>query len=455
MHAWPAPQIPDLPPADEPHVVRVHDSSSRALVEAAPGQHATLYVCGITPYDATHLGHAATYVAFDLLGRAWRDAGKTVTYAQNVTDVDDPLLERATATGVDWRRLAVEQTALFAEDMAALGVVPPDVYRGVVETIDEVASAVLALLASGAAYRVPLEDGAGGDRPDLGDVYADLSADPRFGDVAHLDDDTMRALFAERGGDPDRPGKRHVLDPLLWRRERPGDPAWEAGDLGTGRPGWHVECAVIGLDGLGAGFDVQGGGADLLFPHHEMSSSHVRSLVAASRDGGDGAGTTRDPAHAAARVNLHAGLIAYQGEKMSKSLGNLVLVSRLRAEGHDPAAIRLGILAHHYRTPWEWTDAVLERAEARLDRWRAALAGNGGPDASATLAAVRAALADDLDAPTALAAVDAWADRALAPRADGADGDGGADGAEAAAGWDEGAPGVVARTVDALLGVRL
>jgi len=408
-----------------------------------------MYVCGITPYDATHLGHAATYVAFDLLQRAWRDAGKKVTYASNVTDVDDPLLERAAATGVDWRELAASQTALFAEDMAALGVIPPDVYTGAVESVPDVVRAVSALLASGAAYRVPLEDGAGGDRPDLGDVYADLSADAGFGTVSRLDRDAMRALFAERGGDPDRPGKRDALDPLLWRRERPGEPAWDAGDLGTGRPGWHIECALIGAHGLGPAFDVQGGGVDLLFPHHEMSSSHLRVLPdgtfdATGPDAADAPAVDAVPAAGrAARVNVHAALLAYQGEKMSKSRGNLVFVSALRRAGVDPMAVRLAILAHHYRTPWEWTDDDLVAAQTRLDHWRAALAGNGGPEAATTLAAVRAALADDLDAPRALAAVDAWADRALA------------DGASDGDGWDEGAPGVVARTVDALLGVRL
>ena len=424
MHSWPAPQIPELPGRGLP--VRVHDSSTRELVVAAPGEDATLYVCGITPYDATHIGHAATYVSFDLLVRAWRDAGKRVTYASNVTDVDDPLLERATATGVDWRALAVEQTALFAEDMTALGVVPPDVYEGAVETIPAVVEAVTQLLDAGLAYRVPVEPGAGGTDPGLGDVYADLSADPGFGSVSHLARDVMEHLFAERGGDPAREGKKDALDPLLWRRERPGEPAWDGGVLGTGRPGWHVECAVISRDGLGLPFDVQGGGADLLFPHHEMSSSHDRMLS----DGG------------APRAHVHAGLVAYEGEKMSKSRGNLVLVSNLRAAGADPMAIRLALLDHHYRGEWEWTDDDLPAGVRRLETWRDAVSGNGGPDATATLAAVRAALADDLDAPAALAAVDAWAAEALRPGRD-------------TSGDDEGAPGVVARAVNALLGVRL
>lgn len=436
MHAWPTPQVPELPGFPAPGPVRVHDSSTGGLVEAAPGRQARLYACGITPYDATHIGHANTYVAFDLLVRAWLDAGKDVVYASNVTDVDDPLLERAEATGVDWRELAASQVALFREDMTALGVVPPRTWTGAVASVPDVARAVTALLESGAAYRVPLEQGAGGATPDLGDVYADLTVDPRFGSVAHLDRDQALATFAERGGDPDREGKKDPLDPLLWRRERAGEPAWDGGPLGTGRPGWHIECAVIARDdlGLAAGerFDVQGGGCDLLFPHHEMSTSHLRLLC----PGADGA----EPA--AARTHVHAGLVAYQGEKMSKSLGNLVLVSRLRADGHDPMAVRLALLAHHYRTEWEWDEISLPAAEARLARWRDAVSGNGGPPADETLAAVRAALADDLDAPAALAAVDAWAEVSLDPARD-------------TSADEEGAPGIISRMVNALLGVRI
>ncbi|MFI6427589.1 cysteine--1-D-myo-inosityl 2-amino-2-deoxy-alpha-D-glucopyranoside ligase [Promicromonospora sp. NPDC050880] len=439
MHAWPTPQVPELPGFPAPGPVRVHDSSTGELVEAAPGPQARLYACGITPYDATHIGHANTYVAFDLLVRAWLDAGKDVVYTSNVTDVDDPLLERAEATGVDWRDLAASQIALFREDMTALGVVPPRTWTGAVESVPDVARAVADLLESGAAYRVPLEPGAGGTTPELGDVYADLTADPRFGTVAHLDREQALATFAERGGDPGREGKKDALDPLLWRRERAGEPAWDGGPLGTGRPGWHIECAVIARDGLGlAGgerFDVQGGGCDLLFPHHEMSTSHLRLLCPTSEAEGEG-----EPA--AARTHVHAGLVAYQGEKMSKSLGNLVLVSRLREDGHDPMAVRLALLAHHYRTEWEWDETSLPAAEARLARWRDAVSGNGGPSADETLVAVRAALAEDLDAPAALAAVDAWAEVAL-------------DSARDTSADEEGAPGIISRMVNALLGVRI
>ncbi|QAY70856.1 cysteine--1-D-myo-inosityl 2-amino-2-deoxy-alpha-D-glucopyranoside ligase [Xylanimonas protaetiae] len=404
MRAWTAPDVPTLPRAGAAAPVLVHDSTTRALVEAAPGAAATLYACGITPYDATHLGHANTYLAFDLLQRAWLDAGKTVVYTSNVTDVDDPLLERATATGVDWRDLALEQTELYRTDMTALRMLPPATWTGAVESIPAVVEAVTALLDAGAAYRV--------DR----DVYADLSADAAFGTVAGFDAATMRGLFAERGGDPDRPGKRHPLDPALWRGEQPGEPSWDGGGLGPGRPGWHIECAVIARDGLGLPFDVQGGGADLLFPHHEMSTSHARLLGGGS-----------------ARVHVHAGLLAYEGHKMSKSRGNLVFVSRLLAAGTDPMTIRLALLAHHYREEWEWTDAELGTAQRRLDRWTAAILtpSDDGEPASEVLDEVRAALAADLDAPRALAAVDRWAAHP------GGDAD------------------VVVAAVDALLGVEL
>ena len=396
--------------------MRIVDSTTGELVPAAAGDTATLYVCGITPYDATHLGHAATFVTFDLLHRAWLDQGLSVRYASNVTDVDDPLLDRAREIGMEWTELAAQQTELFAQDMTTLGVIAPHVYLGAVETIPLVADAVRRIVDLGLAYRVPLEPGAGGAQPELGDVYATLDTD-----LGAMDHDTTVALFAERGGDPDRPGKRDPLDPALWRRERPGEPAWDGGTLGTGRPGWHIECTVIAQSALGEEFDVAGGGRDLCFPHHAMSADHARAL------GGTGA-----------RAHMHVGMVAYEGEKMSKSLGNLVLVSRLVADGIEPGAIRLAILAHHYATDWEFTTDLLQEAGDRLRRWRTALSGNGGPDAGSTVAAMRAALANDLDAPAALRAVDEWATTALT-----------------LGGTVEGAPGVLARAIDALLGVRI
>jgi L-cysteine:1D-myo-inositol 2-amino-2-deoxy-alpha-D-glucopyranoside ligase len=233
----------------------------------------------------------------------------------------------------------------------------------------------------------------------------------------------MLTIFAERGGDPDRPGKRHPLDALLWRAHRPGEPHWDGGRLGPGRPGWHIECTAIALEHLGIGFDVQGGGSDLRFPHHEMGASHGHLLAGE---------------WPYAKVYAHSGMVALDGRKMSKSLGNLVFISVLRAEGVDPMAIRLAILEHHYRSDWEWTADGLADAEKRLDRWQQALSVEAGPAAEPTLALIRAALADDLDAPRALAAMDAWAQHQLASGGD-----------------DPGAPGVAARSIDALLGIRL
>jgi L-cysteine:1D-myo-inositol 2-amino-2-deoxy-alpha-D-glucopyranoside ligase len=413
--SWPSPFLPAVPGTGGP--LRLHDTASGDAHEVVPGEGpATMYVCGITPYDATHIGHAATYVTFDVLARTLRDAGHDIVYVQNVTDIDDPLLERAARDGKDWADLAREETALFAEDMTALQVIAPDHFIGAVESIPLIVKAVEELEDNGTAYRL--------DAPEGGhDVYFDATEQPRFGAVSHLSHDEMLALFAERGGDPDRVGKRDVLDPLLWRARRDGEPSWPGGGLGDGRPGWHIECATIARQHLGVPFDIQGGGTDLVFPHHEMSAGHGEAL----------SGLTPF-----ARTFVHQAMVGYDGEKMSKSKGNLVLVSELRARGVDPMAIRLALLAHHYRTPWEWTDDVLADAEKRLSTWRAGLSTNGGPEAEATVAQVRARLADDLDTPGALAAIDAWVARSLAE-----------------GGSVEGAPGIVGRTCDALLGVRV
>jgi len=382
MQSWPSPDVPSL--ADEgfghgPAAV-VHDTASGRTQTVDPAEKARLYVCGITPYDATHLGHANTYLAFDLLYRVWRDRGLRVHYTQNVTDIDDPLLERAADTGSDWRELAESQTQLFREDMEALRVIAPEHYIGAVESMDLVVDMIGELDRAGAVYDVD------------GDLYFDVHADAAFGELGGMDSATMRRLFGERGGDPDRPGKRDPLDCLVWQAERPGEPAWDS-RLGRGRPGWHIECAAIALAHLGPTFDVQGGGSDLIFPHHEMSASEA-------------AVATGVPF---ARRYVHGGMVGYQGEKMSKSKGNLVLVSGLRSEGHDPMAIRLALLAQHYRGDWEWFGHEITDAEKRLEQWRIAVARPSAPEAGPVIAAIRAGLADDLNAPAALAAVDAWA----------------------------------------------
>jgi L-cysteine:1D-myo-inositol 2-amino-2-deoxy-alpha-D-glucopyranoside ligase len=408
MRSWPTCDVPRLPGRGS--ALRLFDTASGGVRETTPGPTARLYVCGITPYDATHLGHAATYLAFDLVQRVWRDGGHDVHYVQNVTDVDDPLLERAAHTGMDWMTLAEREIELFREDMTALRVLAPEDYIGAVESVPELTEAITELIAAGAAYHV-------GD-----DIYFDVSSSGRFGYESHYDRATMLTLFGERGGDPDHPGKRDRLDSLLWRGHRPGEPFWDT-SLGKGRPGWHIECSVIALNSLGMGFDVQGGGSDLIFPHHEHSAAHAEALTATAPF---------------AKHYVHAGMIGLDGEKMSKSRGNLVLVSKLRVGGVDPMAIRLALLDGHYRADREWTGGRLPSAEIRLAKWRSAVELPSGPPAGALLAGVRTALADDLDTGTAMAAIDRWA--ALAREV---------------GGDDVNAPGSVRRLVDALLGVEL
>jgi L-cysteine:1D-myo-inositol 2-amino-2-deoxy-alpha-D-glucopyranoside ligase len=450
MDAWRAADVPVLPgKGEEP---RLRNTATGELTVAAEGKTASLYACGITPYDATHMGHAATYTAWDLLVRAWLDSGHDVNYTQNVTDVDDPLLERADRDGEDWRELAAREIERFRGDMEALRIVPPRNFIGAVEAVPIIDAFAERLAARGALYDVD------------GDTYFARSADLDFGALSGPDSypglsvKEMTELFAERGGDPDRPGKKDPLDPLIWRAERPGEPFWDS-RFGRGRPGWHVECAAIATEYLGSSFDVQAGGSDLVFPHHEFSGSHTRVAYPAA-----------DGQHSFARVYAHSGMVAYQGQKMSKSLGNLVFVSGLRVTGTDPMAIRLALLAHHYRSDWEWTDTVLEQAYDRLSRWREAVravrGSAGGPDpaagpdaggrapagastggpaggavapsARAVLREVRGRLADDLDAPGALDAIDSWSAAVLS---------GAAAGAEDAV--------LICDTADALLGIVL
>lgn len=404
MQSWSDPEIPRLPGRGDR--IELFDSASQSIRPTTKGPVARMYVCGITPYDATHIGHANTYVAFDLLNRAWRDAGVHVDYVQNVTDIDDPLLERAVATGQDWRDIAQRETARFRDDMSALRVLPPSHFIGAVESIPAVAGYVEQLAEAGDVYTVDA------------DLYFRVHGDPSFGSVSRLPEEQMREIFAERGGDPDRPGKEDPLDCLVWQSARPGEPAWDT-PLGHGRPGWHIECTAIALDYLGPRIDVQGGGSDLMFPHHEMGAVEAQRI------------TGETPF---ADFYVHSGMVSWQGHKMSKSRGNLVFVSVLRAEGVDPMAIRLALLAHHYRSDWAWTPQGLEGAQQRLEAWRRAAHRSTGPDAGDLLDQMRGHLARDLSTPAILDAVDAWTMRE---------------------GSDSTAPGLMAASVDALLGVRL
>jgi L-cysteine:1D-myo-inositol 2-amino-2-deoxy-alpha-D-glucopyranoside ligase len=449
MDSWRRVDVPVLPGSGP--APRLHDTASGELVLAAPGPVATLYACGITPYDATHIGHAATYTAWDLLVRAWLDAMPeapdtssapdvppparyAVIYVQNVTDVDDPLLERAARDGVDWRELARREIQRYRADMEALRILPPTHLVGAVEALPVIERFTARLADRRALYDVDE------------DLYFARLADPDFGALSGpgtpsgYDLAEMAEVAAERGGDPGRPGKKDPLDALVWRAERPGEPAWDS-PFGPGRPGWHVECAAIATDYLGPVFDVQAGGSDLVFPHHELSASHARVAFAPARG-------------AFARVYAHAGMVSYQGHKMSKSLGNLVFVSKLLADGADPMALRLALLAHHYRSDWEWTAAAPGDADARLTRWRTALAHTEAavsagpaviPSAAAVeaLAGIRARMRDDLDAPGALGILDRWADRLLA------------DAPTRITPADVSGARLVRDTADALLGIRL
>lgn len=410
MHSWPSPSVPDV--AGEPVPLALYDSADQRIRPVEPGETAGMYVCGITPYDSTHLGHAATYLTFDLVYRQLLANGRRVHYVQNITDVDDPLFERAERDGVDWRELGESQIDLFRSDMETLRVIPPQDYIGAVESVDEVIEMVGKLLDNGAAYVV--EDA------EYPDIYASIDATDNFGYQSNYDRATMAEYFAERGGDPDRPGKRDPLDALLWQAKRDGEPSWDS-PFGAGRPGWHIECSAIATNRLGGNFDIQGGGSDLKFPHHEFSAAHAEA----------GLGVERMANH-----YVHAGMIALDGVKMSKSLGNLVFVSKLTAAGHEPEAIRLGVFASHYRGDRDWSNAALAEAEQRLATWRKALAVAEDADAARDLVQlIRERLADDLDTPGVISEVDTWAAANTA-----GDGSAGA---------------IVAEALDGLLGLKL
>ena len=415
MHSWPEPEVPQLP--GEAPQLRLYDTADDALKPVdLTGDEVGMYVCGITPYDSTHLGHAATYLTFDLIHRYLRSAGVGVHYVQNITDVDDPLFERAERDGVDWQDLGSSQIDLFRSDMEDLAVIPPRENVGAMESIEEVIEMVGTLLDVGAAYQLE-----GDEYPD---IYADHTFLPQFGYESRYNEQEMAKFFAERGGDPERPGKRHALDALLWRAHRDGEPKWES-PFGPGRPGWHIECSAIAVNRLGAPFAIQGGGSDLRFPHHEFSATHAEAAHGVDR---------------MAQHYVHTGMIGLDGTKMSKSLGNLVFVSKLTAAGHEPSAIRLGVYAGHYRQDRDWADEVLAAAEQRLANWRDALTAGGTTveQARELITTVRGHLACDLDTPSALKAIDHWA-AATEP---------GAAGEEAAASE-------IQTAIDALLGVRL
>jgi L-cysteine:1D-myo-inositol 2-amino-2-deoxy-alpha-D-glucopyranoside ligase len=370
--------------------LRLSDTASQSLKGVQKKATYRMYVCGITPYDSTHLGHAATYLTFDLINRYLRASGSTVNYVQNITDIDDPLLERAIRDGVDWKDLAHQQIDLFRGDMVALRVIPPAHYIGAVEAIPLVIDAINSLQSRESIYTVD------------NDLYFAVNKDPQFGKRSHLSTKEMTTIFSERGGDPLRSGKHNPLDCLVWMSQRPSEPGWES-SLGVGRPGWHIECTAIALkylaplDAEETLIDIQGGGSDLIFPHHEMcaAQAHVMSgkELAASY--------------------VHTGMIGLDGEKMSKSKGNLVFVSRLVTAGVDPMAIRWALMSTHYRVDRMWSDEVLSKAQIELSRVRDALSMQQVAPTTQLVQHITQALSNDLDTPAAIAALISWSDETM------------------------------------------
>jgi L-cysteine:1D-myo-inositol 2-amino-2-deoxy-alpha-D-glucopyranoside ligase len=382
MKAWATSYIPPLSGFSTP-TLRLTNSLTGEKEEVGE-EKVSMYVCGITPYDATHLGHAATYLAFDLINRYLKFSGKDVQYIQNITDVDDPLLERANRDGQQWEQLAQDQIALFRDDMVSLRILPPDHYMGAVETIPWVISAIEELKDRGAVYQ--LEN----------DLYFDITTDPKFSTYTALTVDQQRAIFAERGGDPNRTGKRNPLDCLIWKGKQVGEPYWPS-PFGDGRPGWHIECTAIALEYLTAPISIQGGGSDLHFPHHSMCAAEGRVLT----------GTDF------AKRFVHTGMIGLDGEKMSKSRGNLKFVSVMRSQAVDSMALRIALLAGHYRADRSWSDDLLKNAEQRLEMWRRGISSPYGGDVSGLIERILIALSDDLNTPLAFAHVDDWARKRL------------------------------------------
>ena len=357
--------------------MRLFDTARRAVVPFEPPEHVLMYTCGITPYDSTHLGHAATFLAYDVLQRRLIDLGHRVTCVRNVTDVDDPLFAKARQLGVHYLDLAAGEEARFEGEMAALNALPVASSPRASSAIPDIRGFIGMVIDRGYAYQAE------------GSVYFDVSKFDSFGTVSHYSREEMVEFARQRGGDVDNPHKRNPLDFVLWQPSAVDEPSWDT-LWGPGRPGWHIECSALALRELGSTIHLHGGGADLIFPHHE--SERAQSEAA-----------TGEPF---VLHWMHTALISMDGQKMSKSLGNLVFVDALRKQW-EPASIRMAIIAHHYRTPWEWDDGLMERAQKQLDSWRGAAAGGGA--GSTLLEDVRACLDADLDTPGAFALIDAAA----------------------------------------------
>lgn len=388
MRSWPEVSLPPSSDGFNHLPLKLLDSYKKTYV-AIEESNVSIYVCGITPYDATHLGHAATYVTFDLINRYLRASGRNVWFIENITDIDDPLLERAERDNQDWKTLAHSQIDLFTEDMSALRVQPPQRYKGVVESMEEIIEIVSEHIKSGLTYSID------------GDIYLDLNKVPSALQKLPFMIDEALTIFRERGGDPDRAGKSHPLDPLLWRARRPNEPFWSA-PFGDGRPGWHVECVAIAIRNRDEKFlsqnstiTVQGGGSDLIFPHHFMTAIQAESLTGLPF----------------ARAYVHAGMIGLDGEKMSKSRGNLVFVSKLLNQGVSPMAIRCALMMSHYQSDRMWNTALLTTAQSFISRLEKSLARTDVAPTSDAIRQIAESLSDNLDTPKVFTLLQQWCDK--------------------------------------------
>ena len=413
MNSWNEVETPSIDSSISFPALNLTNSASGKKESIGRKQLYRMYVCGITPYDATHLGHAATYLTFDLINRYLTASGSEVRYVQNITDIDDPLLERANRDGVDWTDLAQQQIELFRSDMINLRVIPPAHYIGAVDAIPLVTEAIEKLSSKDSIYSVEH------------DLYFRVHSDAQFGQRSHLSQERMMEIFAERGGDPTRVEKNDPLDCLVWMSQRPNEPGWPS-PFGTGRPGWHIECTAIAIKYLepspsdDALIDIQGGGSDLIFPHHEMCAAQAQIL-------------TGKPL---ASTYVHAGMIGLDGEKMSKSKGNLVFVSKLVAAGRDPMAIRWALMKDHYRQDRMWTDELLVTAESELIALRSCLAQTDVAPTSDLIKKIVDALSDDLNTKGVISLLNTWVERTQS-------GDTGGDAQS------------LIRALDALLGIKL
>ena len=391
MRSWAPVSVPTLVNIKSFPTLALTDTASSTKKALPKKSMYRMYVCGITPYDATHLGHAATYLSFDLINRYLRATGAEVAYVQNITDIDDPLLERANRDGIEWSELAEQQIDLFRSDMVNLRVIPPAHYIGAVEAIPLVIDAISDLREQSSIYAVDT------------DFYFSNKRDEKFGDRSHLSQKEMLQIFSERGGDPARSGKVDPLDCLVWMSQRVNEPGWDS-DLGKGRPGWHIECTAIALEYLDPSdveptlIDIQGGGSDLIFPHHEMCAAQAHVI------------TGKELAYS----YVHTGMIGLDGEKMSKSKGNLVFVSRLVASGVDPMTIRWALMSDHYRSDRMWSDLVLHKAQASFTQLKAALSQENSAPTEDLINSIVLALSDDLNTPLLVSSINTWSKETLA-----------------------------------------